>query len=88
MAEPEALARRRRIRAGHKASATRILGQIVSALDGTTPDANRLSLLKLTLNEKLETLKGLDAEIIEITPEDALTRFSCLTSSKRECTMH
>ena len=33
---------------------------------------DRLSLLKLTLNEKLDTLKGLDAEIIEIMPEDGL----------------
>ena len=72
MAEAEALARRKRIRAGHKASATRILGQIASALAETSPNADRLSLLKLTLNEKLDTVKGLDAEIIEITPDDGL----------------
>lgn len=70
--DEERLARRRRIRAGHKASATRILGQITSALTETPPNADRLSLLKLTLSEKLETLKGLDAEIIEMTPEEGL----------------
>ena len=52
-------------------SATRILGQITTALAGT-PDPDRLSLLKLTLNEKLETLRGLNAEIIELTPEEGL----------------
>ena len=72
MAEAEALARRKKIRAGRKASATRTLGQIGSALAETPPDADRLSLLKLTLNEKLDTLKGLNSEIIEITPEDGL----------------
>ena len=72
MAEAEALAQRKRIHAGHKASATRILGQIASALAETPPNVDRLSLLKLTLNEKLDTVKGLDAEIIEITPDDGL----------------
>ena len=72
MTEAEALARRKRIRAGHRASVTRILGQITPALDETPPDTDRLSLLKLILNEKLDTLKGLDSEIIEITPEDGL----------------
>ena len=70
--DEERLARRRRIRAGHKASATRILGQITSALTETPPDTGRLTLLKLTLSEKLETLKGLDAEIMEITPKEGL----------------
>ena len=70
--DEERLARRRRIRAGHKASTTRILGQITSALTETPPDTGRLALLKLTLSEKLETLKGLDAEIIEITPKEGL----------------
>lgn len=70
--EAEGLARKKRVRAGHKASATRILGQISSALEKTPPDADRLSLLKLTLTEKLDVLKALDAEIIEITPEEGL----------------
>ena len=35
-------------------------------------DLDRLSLLKLTLDEKLETLKSLDVEIIELTPEEGL----------------
>ena len=70
--DEERLARRRKIRSGHKGSGTRTLGQITSALAETPPNADRLSLLKLTLSEKLETLKGLDAEIIESTPEEGL----------------
>ena len=65
----EALPRKKRIRAGHHSSATRILGQITTALEGTPPDQDRLALLKLTLNAKLETLNRLDSEIIELTAE-------------------
>ena len=59
--EAEGLAQKKKVRAGHKASATRILGQISSALEKTPPDADRLSLLKLSLTEKLDVLKALDA---------------------------
>ena len=78
MAEAEALPRKKKICTGHRVSATRILGQTTTALAGTPLDADRLSILKLTLDEKLETLKGLDAEIIELEYKermyDALTR--------------
>ena len=69
--EAEALRRKKSIRAGHRASATRILGHITTAL-ADTPDPDRLALLKLTLNEKLDTLRKFDSEIIELTPEDGL----------------
>ena len=65
----EALPRKKRIKAGHRSSATWILGQITTALEDTPPDQDRLALLKLTLNEKLETLNRLDSEIIELTAE-------------------
>lgn len=66
------LVRWRKIRAGHKASATHILGQISTALGKTLLDVDKLSLLKLTLTKKLDVLKTLDTEIIEITPEEGL----------------
>lgn len=72
MTDSEALTRKKRIRSGHRASATRILGQITTSLAGTPPDIDRLSMLKLTLEEKLDVLKGFDAEITELTPEDSL----------------
>ena len=72
MTEAEALPRKRRIRTGHRASATRILGQAATTLAEMPLDPDRLSLLRLTLDEKLETLKSLDVEIIELIPEEAL----------------
>ena len=70
----EALPRKKRIRAGHRASATRLLNQIDAILADTHPDGDRLALLKLSLKEKLETLKLLDSEIVELTPEEELVR--------------
>ena len=66
MPETEALSQKKQIYAGHRATCT--LGQITTALAETSPDPDRLSLLKLTLNEKLEILKGFDAEMIALTP--------------------
>ena len=72
MSEPaEALSRKKKIRAGHRASTTRMLGQITTVLEGT-PDRDRLTLLKLTLNEKLDTLNRLDSEIIKLTADEDL----------------
>ena len=68
----EVLSRKRKIRAGHRSAVTRMLGQISTALEADPPDIDRLALLKLTLNEKLETLNKLDSEIIDLMDEDAL----------------
>ena len=40
---------KKRIRAGHRGSATRTVRQITGALEGDTPDWDRLSLLRVTL---------------------------------------
>ena len=68
----EVLAKKKRIRAGHKASATKTIRQIEDILASETPDKERLSLLRLTLNEKLETIKALDSEVIELIDDDTL----------------
>ena len=70
----ERLTRRKRIRGGHRASTTNILGRIDNLLaDGTdTIDTSKLSQLKLTLEEKSGTLKQLDSKILELTEEDGL----------------
>ena len=60
MTDAEVSTRKKRIRTGHKASATRTLGQLAVALGETPPNPDRLSLLKQPLEQKLETLKGLD----------------------------
>ena len=65
---------KKRTRAGHKASATRTVGQIKEIIATKEPDKARLALLQLTL-KKLETIiKNLDAEIVNlIDDETALT---------------
>ena len=66
----EALAKKR-IRAGHKASATKTMGKIDDILGVGSPDTSTLSLMKLTLLEKLETIKVLDSEIVELIDDEA-----------------
>ena len=68
----EELKRKKRIRAGHRASATQILSQVSGVLSTPPADTAKLSQLKLTLQEKLETLRLLDTEIVELTPDDGL----------------
>ena len=69
----EALAKKRRTRAGHKVSAIRTVRQIEEIVAAKEPDKARLALLQLTL-KKLETIKNLDAEIVDlIDDETALT---------------
>ena len=68
----EALTKKKRIRADHKASATKTITQIDEILASKAPDKSRLSLLRLTLKEKLETVKTLDAEVIELIEDETL----------------
>ena len=68
----EALPRKKKIRAGHQASATRLLNQVDGALAATPTDNDKLAQLKLSLHEKLETLKQLDSEVVDLTPEEGL----------------
>ena len=53
----EVLAKKKKIRTGHKASATRTMSNIKEILATDTPDKARLSLLRLTLKEKFETTR-------------------------------
>ena len=67
----EGLARKKRIRAGHKASATKTIGKVEELLSsGDAVDNSKFSQLKLSLEEKLETVKRLDIEILDLI-EDA-----------------
>ena len=63
---------RKKIRAGHRASATRLLNQIDAALGEGPPNPDDLTLLKMSLKEKLDTLKSLDSEILGLIPEEQL----------------
>ena len=62
----EALVRKKKVRAAHRLSATRIMNQL--EVDRTTEDGptlDRLQQYKLTLKEKLETLNTLDLALVE-----------------------
>ena len=67
----EELTKKKRTRAGHKSSATRTVRQIEDLVREETPDTSRLSLLQLTLKEKLETIKSLDSEVIDLIEDEA-----------------
>ena len=60
------MARKKGIRAGHKGSATKIIRKIEDALGATPIDKARLSTLHRNLSDKLDTIKSLDAETIEL----------------------
>ena len=64
--------RKKRVRAGHRASATKAMGRAEDLLAPEKPDLDKLSQLKLVLREKLETLKTLDDEILDMVKEDDL----------------
>ena len=68
----EALTKKKKTRAGHKASATRTERQIDEIVAAEEPDKARLALLQLTLKEKLETIKNLDAEIVDLIDDETV----------------
>ena len=86
MAEAAALQRKRKVRAGHRGSATRMQRQVATTLGTSPPDLDKLAMLKLTLEEKLKTLKELDAEIVKLVSEDDLT--FCLSLLFSACCLH
>ena len=68
----EELSRKKRVRAGHRASATRMINKASSLLEDESPNLMTLSQLKLSLQEKLDVLKHLDEEILELVDEDSV----------------
>ena len=58
--------KKKRIRAGHKASATKTVWHVKELLASDTPNMERLSLLRLTLKEKFKMIKGLDCEVTDL----------------------
>ena len=64
--------KKKRICAGHRSSATRMLTQVEESLATSPPNVVRLSQLKFSLQEKLETLKLQDREIVDLTEESHL----------------
>jgi len=73
MSPAKVLPRKRKIRSGHRASTTRMVGQIATALEDVA-DRDRLALLKLTLSKKLDTLNKLNLEIIKLITDKELDK--------------
>ena len=71
----EALNRKKNVRDRHRSSGTRTIAQIYEVIESTTragSDLTRLTECKLALEEKLTTVKQLDAEILDLVQEDEL----------------
>ena len=69
----EQLNRNKRLRAGHRASATRMKNKLTELLEGAEPpDTAKLAQLRMSLKEKLEVLKALDSEVLDLMEEDGL----------------
>ena len=66
------LAKKKRVRGGHKASATKIMHQVTEMVRSDRPDETKLACLRLSLNEKFETIKVLDAEVIDLIDGDGV----------------
>ena len=62
----EGLGKKKKVRAGHKGSVTRMLNQIDTILADGAPDVSK----QLSLQEKLDTIKLIDGEILDLIEED------------------
>ena len=73
MPETEGLARKRKVRAAHRGSVTRIVSQVYESLEsGEALNLPRLRQQKSQLSGKLDVLSKLDDELIEMVAEDEL----------------
>ena len=68
----EELTKKKRVRAGHRAFATRMIGKAEEQLVAESPNVVKLSQHELSLKEKLETLGQLDAEILDLVEEESI----------------
>ena len=66
----EQLARKKRVRAGHRSSATKMIGQADEALKETEINFSKLKQQKKALEEKLNVLRRFDQEILDSLTED------------------
>ena len=63
---------KKRVRGGHKASATRMVTEVNALVEESAPDSAKLLQLKHSLEEKLKTFSILDSEILDMVAEDAI----------------
>ena len=69
----EELARKKRVRAGHRSSTTRMITRVEEMLaSGGSLDLSKLEQLNMSLKEKLHEIKILDSEIVTLVGDDDL----------------
>ena len=68
----EELARKKSVRAAHRAGATRMVNQLGDLLGADIVDFDELTLLQANLSTKSKTLEALDAQIVDLTPDAQL----------------
>ena len=66
----ELLAHKNKMRAGHRASATKMIGQVYEALVDTEINLSRLKQQKTVIEEKMNLLWRLDEEILDSLTEE------------------
>ena len=64
------LQKKKRLRAGHRASATRLISQTKDSLIADTVSITKLKQLEVSLREKMVLLKTLDSEIFDALEEE------------------
>ena len=75
----EGLSRKKKVRGGHRSSTTRIISQIYETMESTDEVevvVTKLRQCKLALQEKLEIIKQLDDEILQLVEAYCKTRNS------------
>ena len=68
----DALVKKKRTRVGHKAFATQTVREIKDIFENNDLDKSKLALLQLMLNKNLETIKKLDAEIVNLMDDETV----------------
>ena len=64
------ISRKKRIRAGHRSSTTKILSQVGEATSNRETNHSKLLQLKTSLKEKMDVLERLDKGILELMTEE------------------
>ena len=72
MTDAEAATRKKRARAGHRGTVTRLCNETIAEVHKDPIDTDQLLINKRLLNEKLEVLRVLDGELADMLPEDDL----------------
>ena len=66
------LSRRKNVRGGHRASATKMVRKVQELLALDPPDQSQLARIKLSLQEKMSILKQLDSEVVNLVKEEEI----------------